>query len=72
MTKINPFTAKRLTKFLEGFRRRTGVLATYNDLDEQGFTRIQIDTATRLKIIEEFYVTLTNGTIVKGFKPKAD
>jgi len=31
-------------------------------------TTATIHEAIKLKIIEEFYVTLTSGTVVKGFK----
>ena len=41
---------------------------TLKDLDEAGFDRTLVNDAVRSKAIEEFYVTLTNGTVVKGYK----
>jgi len=37
-------------------------------LDEHGFSEDLVKTALKKGLIERFYVTLTNGTVVKGFK----
>lgn len=65
---MDPFTLKRLVKTVDDTRKKTGALATYQDLEKAGFDKETIETAKKKKLIEEFYVTLTNGTIVKGFK----
>ena len=71
-TRLDPFTQKRLLKFIEEFRARTGVLPTLQDLDQAGFDRNCIERALREQLLEQFYVTLTSGTVVKGFKIKTE
>lgn len=65
---LDTFTRRRLLKFIEDFRTRTGQLPTLRDLEAGRFTKPQIDEAIKTRTIELFYVTLTNGTIVKGYK----
>jgi hypothetical protein len=67
MKKLDPFSTRRLQRFIPEFRLRTGQLPTKRDLEENGFESTQIDAAVRDGVIERLYVTLTNGTIVKGF-----
>jgi hypothetical protein len=67
---LDLFTGKRLLKFIENFRGAQGELPTLNDLEGQGFTKTIVDQAIKENLIEKFYVTLTNGTVVKGFKIK--
>lgn len=69
-TRLDPFTQKRLLKFIEDFRARSGVLPTLQDLAQAGFDRDCVDSAVRQALIEQFYVTLTSGTVVKGYKIK--
>ncbi len=64
------FTRKRLEKFIHDFRESTGQLPTLNDFDQNHFEKDQIKSAVHDGIIEEFYVTLTNGVIKKGYKIK--
>lgn len=66
---LDPFSRKRLLRAIEDHRSKTGQLPTFEDLERSGFSREVVKEAVRLKLIAEFYVTLTNGTIVKGFKP---
>jgi hypothetical protein len=66
---IDLFTRKRLVRFVEDHRTKSGQLPTFADMEHAGFDRGLVKEAIRLKIVEEFYVTLTNGTVVKGFKP---
>ena len=65
---LDPFTRRRLLRFVEDFRSRSGQLPTLRDFEGNGFDEDRVKAAIREKVIEEFYVTLTNGTIVKGFK----
>jgi len=67
-SRLDPFTRKRLEKFVGEFRGHEGVLPTLADLGAAGFDKAKVDDAIKDKIIVEFYVTLTNGTIVKGYK----
>lgn len=66
--RIDPFTRKRLEKFITDFRDHSGVLPTLADLAAAGFEKAKVDSAMKDGIIVEFYVTLTNGTVVKGYK----
>ena len=71
-TRLDPFTQRRLLRFLEEFRARQGVLPTLKDFEAGGFERDQVEQAIRQGLIEQFYVTLTSGTVVKGFKVKTE
>ena len=64
------FTLRRLEKFIENFRAREGQLPTLNDLDRAGFDSGAVKAALKEERIEEFYVTLTTGSVVKGYKLK--
>lgn len=66
--RLDPFTRKRLEKFVTDFRADSGVLPTLRDLADAGFDKAKVDAAIRDGVISEFYVTLTNGTVVKGYK----
>ncbi len=64
----DPFTLKRLQTFVAELRKKSGALPTLKDLDAAGFSKETVEAAKKKKLIEEFYVTLTNGNIVKAFK----
>lgn len=66
----DPFTLKRIQAFVAEHRKKSGALATLKDLDAAGFSKELVEEAKKKKLIEEFYVTLTNGTVVKAFKVK--
>ncbi len=59
-----------MVKFVEDFRRDRAQLPTIKDFVSAGFDESIVDLAERKKIIEKFYVNLTNGSIVKGYKVK--
>lgn len=65
---MDPFSLKRLARFVSEYRKTTGELPTAKELEVEGFSSEDIQFALKKKVIEELYVTLTNGTIVKGFK----
>lgn len=67
---LDPFTSKRITRFIEDHRKASGSLPTLKDFETAGFARKLIDQAVRKDLIEQFYVMLTNGTVVKGYKIK--
>jgi hypothetical protein len=71
MAAIDAFTRKRLERFIEDFRKG-GQLPTLQDFAKAGFAEELVDRAERAKMVEKFYVTLTNGTIVKGYKVLLD
>ena len=70
MAKLDPFTQRRIARFIEDFRKRSGQLPTLGDFEKNGMDRNLVDQALKDSIIEKFYVTLTTGTIMKGFKVK--
>lgn len=65
---LDPFTTRRMIRFTEEFRGKNGQLPTFRDFAFAGFPEELVKEAVRAKVLEEFYVTLTNGTIVKGLK----
>jgi len=68
MPRLDPFTSRRITKFIEEFRQSSGILPTLQDFEKAGFARELVDQAVKHQLIEQFYVTLTSGTVVKGYK----
>lgn len=65
---MDPFSQRRLMNFIANFRGQNGQIPTLKDLAQAGFDGDAVKAALKLQLIEEFYVTLTNGTIVKGYK----
>ena len=65
---LDQFTGRRILKFITDFKIKTGELPTYQNLEENGFDTDTIKQAIKDELIEELFVTLTNGTIVKGFR----
>ncbi len=70
MSKLDPFTSRRIVKFIGDHRAKEGSLPTLRDLESAGFGKEVVDAAIKQELIEMFYVTLTNGSVVKGFKLK--
>jgi hypothetical protein len=68
MGTLDLFTGKRLQKFVTDHRQKTGQLPTHQDLMANGFAEEVIKDGLKQKIIEEFYVSLSTGTVVKGYK----
>jgi hypothetical protein len=66
--KIDPFTARRLERFITDFRTESGRLPTLAHLEDAGFPKATVQSALKAGLIEEFYVTLTSGSVVKGYK----
>jgi hypothetical protein len=67
---MDTFTQRRLIRAVENIRSETGQLPTLKDFEAQGFDKEAVKAALKLGLIEEFYVTLTSGSVVKGFKLK--
>jgi len=72
MSRIDPFTRKRIEKFVEDFRRSSGELPTLQDFDRAGWEKARVEDALKDGILAEFYVTLTNGVVKKAYKIRAD
>ena len=68
MPRLDPFSSRRLTRFIETFRKGTGTLPALQDFEKDGFSRQLVEQAVKDGTIEQFYVTLTSGTIIKGYK----
>ncbi len=69
---MDNFTLRRITKFIEIFRKQSGQLPTLKDFENDGFTKESIELALKKNIIEQFYLKLSTGTVVKGYKVKQD
>ncbi len=67
MSHLDPFSSRRLQKVIVDFRTKNGQLPTRQDLAQAGFSDDHLDAAMKDQLIEQRYVTLTNGTILKGF-----
>ena len=67
---MDPFSLRRLLKFLESFRTQTGQLPMLSDFATAGFDKDTVNWAVRKEHIEEFYVTLSDGSVRKGYKVK--
>lgn len=65
---IDRFTQERLKKWVTEYRKDSGQYPTLTDLEAAHFDRATIDRAVRTQILEELYVTQTNGVIRKGYK----
>lgn len=65
---LDSFTQRRLANFISDFRKQSGQLPTLKDLETADFDRVLIEIAVKKKVLEQFYSTLTNGSIVKTYK----
>ena len=59
-----------MIQFVKKFRSETGQLPTLKDLKNSGFSNDEIALGIKEEVIEQFYVTLISGSIVKAFKIK--
>ena len=66
--KPHPFTERRLVQFADTFRERHGQLPTLADFEAGGFPAEWVEGAVKKKQLVSLYVTLTNGSIVRGYK----
>ncbi len=70
MAKLDSFTLHRIIRFARTFRESRGQLPTGADFEKEGISSEQLDRAVKEQALEQLYVTLTNGAIVKGYKAK--
>ena len=68
--RLDLFSARRLEKVILDHRTTTGELPTLTELATAGFLKSKVDDAIHDGLIEEFYVTQTNGVVRKGYKLK--
>jgi hypothetical protein len=69
---MDPFTQKRLLRTIEKHREERGDLPLLADLEAAGFSKSQVEWAERRGLIEQWYVTLTDGSIRKGYKVSSE
>ena len=69
---IDSFTQKRLIRFVSDYRKQSGQLPSLRDFEIAGFPKELIEAATRKKLLEQFYITLTNRSILKVYKVRSD
>jgi hypothetical protein len=65
---MDDLTRRRLLKFVESYRKQTGQLPTLKEFEMAGFHKTIVEKSIKLKVLEQFYITLTSGTIVKVYK----
>ena len=65
---LDQITKRRILNFIREFKTKTGELPTFRDLEEARFSDEIVKQAVKDGLIEELFVTLTSGTIVKGFR----
>jgi hypothetical protein len=70
MPRIDPFTCRRLTQFVERHRASTGQLPTLQDFEKGGFARALVDQAVREELLDQVYMNLQSGPMVKGYRVK--
>jgi hypothetical protein len=67
---MDAFTQRRLLKFIERYREKSGQLPMLSDFEKEGLDKSTVERAERSGLIEQFYVTLTDGSVRKGYKTK--
>jgi hypothetical protein len=67
---LDAFTLRRLLKFIEKHRALTGELPMLSDFEREGIDKDFVQLAERAGRIEKLYITLTDGSIRKGYKIK--
>lgn len=66
--KLDNFTQKRIAKFIDNFKIKSGTSPTLKDFESAGISKDLVEESVKRKFLEQFYVTLTNGTVVKTYK----
>jgi hypothetical protein len=67
---MDPVTRKRILKFVEDFRAKSGTPPTLKNFETGGFSKDQVEEAVKSNLLEMFYINLTNGSVVKTYKIK--
>jgi hypothetical protein len=67
---MDSFTEKRLIKFVNDFRAKSGTAPTLKDFEQGGLAKDLIEEAVRKNLLEMFYINLTSGSVVKTYKLK--
>ena len=64
------FTKSRLKKIIIEHRQKKAQLPTLKDLEKYGFSKAEVDLGVKEKWLEQLYVNLNTGAVVKVFKLK--
>jgi hypothetical protein len=72
MSSADPFTLKRLCKFIEDHRAQKALMPTLSDLDQNGFSKEVVQAAVKKGLIKELYSDMTTGAVVKVYKVNRD
>lgn len=65
--KLDILTERRIAKFINDHRTKTGELPTLQDFERQGISEEILKAAVKAGLIEKRYITLTNGAIMKSY-----
>ncbi len=64
------FTKTRIKKTVLEHRKAHAQFPTLKDLERYGFSKKEIDKAVKEKWLDQLYVNLTTGAVVKVFRVK--
>ncbi|MBM4304324.1 MAG: hypothetical protein FJ112_08355 [Deltaproteobacteria bacterium] len=67
---MDTFTKNRIKKVINDHRKSYGQLPTLKDLKNQGFSKKEIEVGIKEMWLEQLYVNLTSGAVVKVIKVK--
>jgi len=67
---VDTFTKNRIKKVISDHRKSYGQLPTLKDLKNQGFAKKEIEVGIKEMWLEQLYVNLTSGAVVKVIKVK--
>lgn len=67
---MDTFTKTRIKKTISEHRKKHAQLPTLKDLEKYGFSKKEIETGIKEKWLEQLYINMTTGAVVKVFKVK--
>lgn len=67
---LDSFTKNRIKKSISEHRKKHAQLPTLKDLERYGFSKKEIEIGIKEKWLEQLYVNLTTGAVVKVFRVK--
>lgn len=67
---LDTFTKTRIKKIISEHRKRHAQLPTLKDLEKYGLSKKEIELGMKEKWLDQLYVNLTTGAVVKVFKVK--
>lgn len=67
---MDTFTKSRIKKIISEHRTKYAQLPTLKELEKYGFSKKDIELGIKEQWLEQLYVNLTTGAVVKVFKVK--